>query len=249
MNIVALIPARGGSKRIRKKNKKILLGKPLISWTIETAKKVKEISGIFVSTDDNEIIEIAKRFGACAPWKRPRNLSTDNASSVDVALHFLNWYEKKISKIDGLLILQPTSPFRKIGSLTKAIKNFKKNKKKSIVSFSPYISRLLNNPSSPSKIFKGVTVNKKIIKKRKLELIYISSKKNKNQVNRLNLKKLSLINGSIYLSSPKNIKKYKSFSMPDISPLIQNSTLESIDIDTYSDWKKAISLYKANKKN
>ena len=248
MNIVALIPARAGSKRIINKNKKKLLGKPLISWTIDTVKKVKEVSDIFVSTDDKDIIEIAKKLKVKAPWLRPKKLCTDSASSVDVAVHFLNWYEKKYKSVDGLLLLQPTSPFRKKSSIIKAIKLFKKNKNSSVISFSFYLKRLLNNTSSAINEFKGAPTDKKTIKQKTLELIYLSSNKNKDSIKRLNLKKLSVINGSIYLISPKNLRKYKSMAPPRIKPLVQNSVLESIDIDTLSDWKIASALYKYKSK-
>ena len=202
MKIVALIPARSGSRRIKKKNSKKLLGLPLISWTIKIAKKVKELSDIYVSTDDEKIIQICKKLKVKAPWKRPKSLSSDTTSSSDVALHFLDWYEKKISKIDGLLLLQPTSPFRKKSSIQKAIKLFNKNKNKAIVSFSPF--------------------NK--------------FNKNKKELNLIDLVKL---NGSIFLTSPKNIRKYKSFFKPQILPLILNSFEESIDIVTHEDWNFA----------
>jgi len=193
MKIVALIPARKGSKRIKRKNLRNLVGKPLIDWTIKTAKKVKNINSIFVSTDDEQIIKYCKKKNINVPWKRPKSLSGDKVNSVSVALHFLNWYEKKYSKIDGLLLLQPTSPFRKKSSIIKAIKLFKKNKNKAIVSFS-------------------------------------------------RIKKKNRINGSIYLISSKNIRKHKSFFKPTVLPLVQNNLKESIDIDTYDDWKIAEKL-------
>ena len=73
MKIIALIPARAGSKRITKKNSKNLLGQPLISWTIKTAKKVKEISDIFVSTNDKKISKISNNLNVKVPWKRPKH--------------------------------------------------------------------------------------------------------------------------------------------------------------------------------
>ena len=123
MKIVALIPARKGSKRIKRKNLKRLLGKPLITWTIEAAKKVKKINSIFVSTDDEQIIKLCKKYNVNVPWKRPKSLSGDKVNSLNVALHFLNWYEKKYSRPDGLLLLQPTSPYRKKKSIEEAIPN------------------------------------------------------------------------------------------------------------------------------
>ena len=143
MNIVALIPARAGSKRIKKKNSKNLLGQPLVSWTIKTAKKVKEISSIFISTDDEKIIRISKKMKIKVPWKRPRYLSGGKVSSENVALHFLSWYEEKHSKPDGLLLLQPSSPFRKKSSIIKAIRLFKNNKNKVIVGYSPVKKKII----------------------------------------------------------------------------------------------------------
>ena len=217
MKIVALIPARANSKRIDRKNRRKLLGQPLIVWTIKTAKNVKEINDIYVSTDDEEIIKICKKFKLKVPWKRPKNLSSDTATSRDVILHFLNWYEKKISKIDGLLFLQPTSPFRKKSSIQKAIKLFKKNSNKAITSFSP-------------------------LNKRELSYYFYLNKKTNNVTKSLDFIDLVKLNGSIFLTSPKNFRKFKSFPNSYILPLVQNSLEESIDIDTHEDWKLAEKL-------
>jgi CMP-N-acetylneuraminic acid synthetase len=112
MRILALIPARGNSKRLPKKNIRLLAGKPLINWSIEAILGVRSICEVLVSTDNREIAEIAKQAGANVPWLRPSNLATDTSSSVEVALHALDWYESHFEKVDGLLLLQPTSPFR-----------------------------------------------------------------------------------------------------------------------------------------
>jgi CMP-N-acetylneuraminic acid synthetase len=91
MRILVLIPARGGSKRLPGKNIKLLGGKPLINWSIESILGISAVCDILVSTDDSEIAEIARQAGASVPWLRPANLSTDTASTVDVALHTLDW--------------------------------------------------------------------------------------------------------------------------------------------------------------
>ena len=219
MKIVALIPARKGSKRIKRKNLRNLAGKPLIDWTIKTAKKVKNINSIFVSTDDEQIIKYCKKKNINVPWKRPKSLSGDKVNSVSVALHFLNWYEKKYPRPDGLLLLQPTSPYREKKSIENAINIFKKNKNKAIVSFS-YLS------------------------KKKSQLILFRNKRN-NLANRpTNSKNIIRLNGMIYLISPKNLKKYKSFFKPSIYPLINNSFRETIDLDTQEDWQIAEKLKK-----
>tara|TARA_Y100000589_G_scaffold319385_1_gene347880 strand:+ start:981 stop:1643 length:663 start_codon:yes stop_codon:yes gene_type:complete len=105
--IDALITARGGSKRLPKKNIRNFCGKPLISWTIEAAKNSKFIREIYVSTDSEEIAEISIKYGAKIPSLRSAQLSRDDTSSVDVVLDF-----KKYIESDEILLLQPTSPLR-----------------------------------------------------------------------------------------------------------------------------------------
>jgi CMP-N-acetylneuraminic acid synthetase len=107
--ILAIIPARGGSKRLPGKNIKPLQGKPLIAWTIEAALKSSYIDEIIVSTDDQEIAEVSQLFGANVPFLRPEALSNDMASSNDVVLHAINTLEQKF---DYVVLLQPTSPLR-----------------------------------------------------------------------------------------------------------------------------------------
>ena len=92
--ILAVIPARGGSKGIPRKNIKDLAGKPLIAWTIETAKVSSVFDRIIVSTDDQEIADIARQFGADVPFLRPQELSTDTATSIDVVLHLIQWLRR-----------------------------------------------------------------------------------------------------------------------------------------------------------
>jgi len=219
MKIIALIPARSGSKRIKNKNIKKLLGVPLIVWTIKNALKIKQISKIFISTDDERIINICKKYNVTIPWKRPARLCGDKVNSASIALHFLKWYEKNYSKADGLLLLQPTSPFRKKDSIKNAINIFKNNKSSSVVSFYP-------------------------VSKKTSELIFFKNKKKKLVEKKIKYSEALKLNGSIYLTSPKNLKKYKSFFKPTIIPLVQNTLKESIDIDTYDDWKLANNLKK-----
>jgi len=121
MNI-ALIPARGGSKSIYKKNIALLGNKPLIYYTIETAKKSKLIDKVFVSTDDIEIQKISQDLGAEAPFLRPEKYSADIARDFDVIYHFLKW--NNFDKINALVYLRPDFPFRKLSLLNKAIKKF-----------------------------------------------------------------------------------------------------------------------------
>ena len=121
MNI-ALIPARGGSKSIYKKNIALLGNKPLIYYTIDIANKSKLIDKVFVSTDDIEIQRISKELGAKAPFLRPEKYANDIARDFDVIYHFLEW--NKFDKINSLIYLRPDFPFRKLKLINKAIKKF-----------------------------------------------------------------------------------------------------------------------------
>ncbi|NTY98319.1 acylneuraminate cytidylyltransferase family protein [Acinetobacter radioresistens] len=134
-HVTALIPARGGSQRLPRKNVKILYGKPLIAWTIDVAKESKYIDSIVVSTDDIEIKDIAEKFGARVPFLRPKELSTDIASSFDVVKHAIEFLN--INKENHLIILlQPTSPLRTVEELDRALELFIKKKASGVVSVS-----------------------------------------------------------------------------------------------------------------
>jgi len=104
--ILAIIPARGGSKGVLRKNIKPAGGKPLIGWIVEAAKKSRYIDRLILSSDDSEIINVAKRYGCDVPFVRPSNLAWDGSSVSDVVLHAIN----EIEGYDYVMLLQPTSP-------------------------------------------------------------------------------------------------------------------------------------------
>lgn len=111
MEILAIIPARGGSKGIPRKNIKLLLGKPLIGWIIEAAKQSKYITRIIVSTDNKEIADIAHRFGAEIPFLRPKDIAKDLSTDVEFLAHALQWFKiEEQYEPDIILRLPPTSP-------------------------------------------------------------------------------------------------------------------------------------------
>lgn len=120
--ILAIIPARGGSKGLPRKNILPLLGKPLIAWTIERALASKYLDKVIVSTDDEEIARIAKDYGAEVPFLRPAELATDTATTIAAIHHALGFYKKRGIGFDYLALLEPTSPLRAEGDIDKAIK-------------------------------------------------------------------------------------------------------------------------------
>ena len=123
---LAIIPARGGSKRLPRKNVLPLLGKPLIVWTIEQAKKSKYLDRIIVSTEDEEIMKVSKSFGA-EVLQRPKDLAQDNTPTSDVIIHVIETLEKEGYKYDFIVLLEPTSPLRKDDDIDNAIEMISKN--------------------------------------------------------------------------------------------------------------------------
>jgi len=121
MSVLGIIPARGGSRRVKKKNIKMLAGHELIAWTIEEAKKAKSLDYFLVSTEDDEIAEVSRRYGAPVPFKRPDDIAEDVDSSL-VLMHSIEWYEEQMKKEVGYVVcLQPTSPFRSASDIDRCV--------------------------------------------------------------------------------------------------------------------------------
>lgn len=220
MKILAIIPARSGSKRLPGKNVMRLGEKPLISWTIDLSVRINEISDVLVSTDDESIARIARESKIIVPWLRPMALATDTAASVDVVLHALNWYEIQKGPVGGIILMQPTSPFRTIQTVEKGIQLFKSNTLRPVVSVTP-VSKKINNMY---KLSEGL-----------LEPYVLPATSNKEEIN------LDLFapNGLFYMISPEDIKSQKSFYGKETIPLIVKKSKETLDIDTEWDFQIA----------
>jgi len=223
MKILALIPARGGSKRLPGKNIKPLNGLPLIAWTIRSAQQSGVCAAIQVSTDDPRIAEVATQYGAEVPGLRPAELSTDTATSVDVALHALDCYERKDGAIDGLMLLQPTSPFRRVETIREGVRLFERyNAGRPVVSFSPALTH-------PNWCFKTAAdgmepfLGWEAINGRSQDLVPAWA-----------------LNGAFYLVSPEHLRNHRSFLTADLLPLLLTDPQENIDIDTQDDWLAAV---------
>jgi len=108
---IAVIPARGGSKRIPRKNIKTFCGKPIIAWTIEAAMVSGCFDAVVVSTDDDEIADVARQYGADVPFKRPDNLADDHTTTIPVIKHAVQWYEENVKLVDFVCCLYATAPF------------------------------------------------------------------------------------------------------------------------------------------
>lgn len=126
MNILGVIPARGGSKRLQRKNILPLAGRPLIDWTIQAARDSGALTDFVVSTDDQEIADVARQCGARVIALRPADLATDTATAVSVMQHETRqWEDTRGQRLDGVLLLQPTSPFRSAQTIRDAVQTFR----------------------------------------------------------------------------------------------------------------------------
>lgn len=203
------------------KNIRMLGGKPLIVWSIEASKGIPDICDVLVSTDDAEIASISREAGGLVPWLRPTQLATDLASSVDVAIHALDWYEGENGGVDGVLLLQPTSPFRTKESICKGIALFRLSQRHPVVGVSPA-------PSHPMWALK--TVNGYLV-----PFVLENGLDMRSQ----DLPPAYIVNGSFYMSSPENLRKNRTFTPLESIPLVAERPEESLDIDTLWDFKIA----------
>lgn len=211
--ILAIIPARKGSKGVPSKNTKLIYNKPLISWTIEAAQKSKYINKIIVSTDCHKVKEIAESYNINIPSLRPDNLSTDSASSDDVIKYELN----KADDFDIICMLQPTSPLRDSKDIDYAFEKFFKLKASALVS-------VCKNQHSPYWSFK--------INKSYLETLFPDMNINKR---RQELPDTYKLNGAIYIARIDFYRKNSSFLTNQTIPYIMSFN-KSIDIDNLEDF-------------
>lgn len=221
MKILALVPARGGSKRLPGKNVRLLGGKPLIVWSIEAARSMDAITDVVVSTDDPDIAKVAHDAGASVPGLRPAALATDTASSVDVALHALAQYEEEHGPVDGLLLLQPTSPFRAPVRMQAGLALFQRQPGFSVVGVSPAATHpLWCFRLDEGKLQPFVETGGLHLRSQDLPPAYA-------------------VNGAFYLVPAEVLRNSRSLYAPDMLPLIMDSPMELIDIDTEQDWQRA----------
>jgi CMP-N,N'-diacetyllegionaminic acid synthase len=215
--IIAIIPARGGSKGLPGKNTVLLMGKPLICYTIEAAKKSKYVKLVVVSTDDKEIAKVAKITGAEVPFLRPAELAKDETPSLPVIQHAVKCIEELNRCIfDLVVVLQPTSPLRTEKIIDDAVEKVLNTEADSVVT----VCKVDHNPYWSFVISKGklkpFIVNKKAITKRQ------------------DLPDVYALNGAVYVVRRDVLFEQNTILGKDTRPLIMPIE-ESIDIDNYFD--------------
>lgn len=214
-SVLAIIPARGGSKGLPKKNILKLGGKPLIAWTIEAGKASKYIDRLILSSEDKQIISIAKKWGCEVPFIRPFELAQDKTPAIDAVLHAI---ETVIEKYDYVLLLQPTSPFRSVFDIDRCIEFcIEKN--------APFCVSVVETSENPYWMYS-------IDKENKLTPLI---KTNKEIYQRQLASNSFVLNGAIYVAKVKYLIGSKSFLTND-TIAFQMPTLRSVDIDSEMDF-------------
>lgn len=232
MRVLGLIPARGGSKGVPRKNIKNLAGKPLIQYTIEAAKEANFLTSIAVSSDDDAILEIALKLGVSQIIKRPKILASDTASSLDVVLHAVEFLKNKGKEYDAVCLLQPTTPFRADGLIDKAIEAFKKSEADSLVSVLP-----VPYEYNPHWVFEEDNKGNLRIATGEVEIIK----------RRQDLKPAYIRDGAIYITKTAVLLTKNSLYGNSIA-YVTSDPERHINIDSMADWDQAEKLLK-NQKN
>lgn len=219
MEIIAIIPARGGSKGILRKNIKEIVGKPLISYSIESAIKSEYVDKVIVSTDDSEIAKVSIEYGADV-IKRPEHLAEDNSLTIDTIIHSLDYFEEEYCVPDIVILLQPTSPLRKTYDIDNSLKLFMENECNSVIS----VCKIEHSP------YWSLEIEENYLKPKFGQKYF--------KMRRQELPKLYMPNGAIFISTPKNLKNYKTFYLDKTLPYLMPIE-RSVDIDTELDFKLA----------
>jgi len=227
MEILSIIPARGGSKGIKRKNLKPILDKPLVAYTIEASLKSKYITKTIVSSEDSEILDVSKSFGA-EVILRPDELAADETKTAPVMLHVLDELEKKGYKADHVVLLQPTCPLRDENYINSAFEYYFEKQKEGYDScFSAFSI--------------GYTHAKwRILHNNKLESLYDFRIRPRRQETEQHYKMICE-NGAFYALPWETLKEAKDFIGYNPTPFV---TPRVIDIDTIEDFKKVEEMLK-----
>lgn len=226
--VLAIIPARGGSKRLPGKNIMSFCGKPLIARTISQAMRSRYVDSVVVSTDDPKIARVAVKYGAEVPFVRPAKLSTDRATSVGVLLHCVKWMERKGRQFDIIALLQATSPLRTEADIDGAIRLLSLKRATCIVS----VCRAEHNPLWTLRLGRSGSV------KNFLKTKAAAGSAGRGAIYRLN--------GAVYAITCKELKGSKDFYRNRTYAYVMPAA-RSIDIDVKEDFMIAETIAKRSR--
>lgn len=217
MKYLVIIPARGGSKGVPKKNIKLLNGKPLIYYTIEAARKLFADEDICISTDNEEIKQVVEKTGLKVPFLRPNELATDTAGTYEVLLHALNFYKNQGKEYQAIVLLQPTSPLRTEIHIQEAIDLFSKDM--------DMVVSVKETESNPYYVLFEEN-----------EEGFLAKSKEGNFTRRQDCPKVWEYNGAIYVINIASLLVKKMNQFEKIRKYVMSED-SSVDIDNSLDWK------------
>lgn len=230
-NILIIIPARGGSKGIPKKNIKSFCGRPLIHYTIDVARQIADDSRIILSTDSEEIADSARSVGLPVPYMRPEKLATDTSSTRDAILDVMDYAEKKGIKYDKICLLQPTSPLRKAEDIEKCLELYRPD--------IDMVTTVVEADTNP--YFNCFEVNP--------ESGYLNiSKGDGSLVRRQDAPDVFQFNGAVYIINPESVRNSELGVMKKRIGCKMDK-IRSVDLDTPLDWTIAEVIMKSLKEN
>lgn len=223
---LAIVPARAGSKRLPGKNLREFLGKPLINWSIEFARSVPRFNEVMVSTDDETVARVARNAGAAVPGLRPAELASDSASTVDVVLHVLANYADAGQSFDYVAVLQPTTPVRLAERWQQAFRALDAGAPAAIgvmiASVHPYWCYRQGGDGTLLPFFPDEVGTRSQL-----------------------LPKACVVNGSLYLARCAEVQAQRTLVPAGVRGVTCEHEVESVDIDTASDWEEAERLVRA----
>lgn len=218
--VLAIIPARAGSKRLPNKNILELGGKPLIAWTIESAIESEAVDKVIVSTDSDVIKNVAEAYRANVPFLRPVELSSDTASSIDVVTHAVTFLRDKGEAFDIIVLLQPTSPLRTAKHIDDALEFFHKKEAEAVVS----VVKCDHSPLWSNELPKSLSIDKFIREE-------VKNKRSQD------LPAYFRLNGAIYISTGSSLSTSGSFFPNSNGYAYEMDEYSSVDIDNEMDFK------------
>lgn len=228
MRILGIIPARGGSKGIPNKNSKLLAGKPLMQYTAEAALKSDLLDRVIFSSEDESLHELATSLGLEVPFTRPAHLSTDDAGSLEVVQHAIEFLSKQNEHYDAVCLLQLTNPFRGSEEIDSAIQKFVNLGTDSLISVVP-----VPHEYNPHWVFKESAKG----------LIELAISEGKIIKRRQELPKTYIRDGAIYLTKTNVLLEQHSFFGASIS-YVERDPAKHVNLDTMADWQKAEKIAK-----
>ena len=219
LKVLGLIPARGGSKGIPKKNLYPIMGKPLLQYTFDAAHKSQYINQIILSSEDAEIRDFALRSNVNTEYQRPEKLATDEATTIDVVLDVLDWLEARNELPDILVLLQPTSPLRTEQDIDQALEAFIEQEMSSQVSIHPMIEhpfKCMRTDEAGNWQFLAQP-EKYVSRRQDYQNNYFA------------------INGALYIVKPQWLREKGNFVVESETQLFEMTSVAGVDVDDLTD--------------